>query len=302
MRAKQLLGLAALLLATISTLGCGTTISPGHVGIVVNKFGSERGVNSYAATTGFVAYNPFTTTVFEYPTFTQTYVYTANPAEGRKENEEITFTNRDSMLIALDANISYHLLPEKVPAFYVHFRNDDLSQFTYVFLRNAVRNCFNTAAGKYTIEQVMGDNAALIKEAHDCVQNDVKEYGVVVEQFGIIGAPRPPAAVIVAINAKVQATQLAFQKQNEVLQAQAEAAKRVAEAEGEAKSTVAKAEGQATANRKLAESLTPSLMEWQRIQVQREWVGRWNGETPQVTLGSGNGQPPNLLYNLPSNR
>ncbi len=53
-----------------------------------------------------------------------------------------------------------------------------------------------------------------------------------IDQFGFIGSPRPPQSVIDAINAKVQAQQIAVQKQNELVQSQADAAKLVAAAEG----------------------------------------------------------------------
>ena len=66
---------------------------------------------------------------------------------------------------------------------------------------------------------------------------------MVIDQFGFIGSPRPPSSVIDAINAKVQAQQIAVQKQNELVQAQADAAKLVAAADGQAKAQVAIANG-----------------------------------------------------------
>lgn len=258
-------------------VGC-TRINPGHVGIEVNMAGSQRGVQDFVVKTGWVYYVPGKTQVFEYPTYVQSYVWTHDEKEGSEKNEEITFTTRDQMKVSVDVNLSYSLSAEKVPAFYVKFRSDDIKTFTHGFLRSVARDCFNEAGGRYQVEQIMGDNAAFIKEARVCVEDHVGKYGVEIEQFGIIGAPRPPDGVIAAINLKVQAQQTAMQKQNEVAQAEADARKTVAEANGFAAATLAKATAQAKANKTLAASITPQLLEYTKLQ-------QWDGQLPQVTGG-----------------
>lgn len=267
-------------------VGC-TRISPGHVGIVVNSSGNQRGVQDYPATTGRVWYNPANTSVLEYPTYMQNAVWTHNKDEGHPVNEEITFTTKDSMQVAADISIAYQLKSEKVPNFYVKFRNDDMDQFTHGFLRNMTREKMDAAAGKYSIEQIMGDNAAFLKETREALQAELDPIGVQVEQFGFIGAPRPPQSVIDAINLKVQATQIALQKQIEVAQTEADAKKRVAEAEGVAKARLIEADAQAQANRKIAESLTATLVQYKQLE-------KWDGKLPQVSSGAGSGFMLNL--------
>lgn len=274
---RRLVALLSLIVCAVSATGCGTTIAPGHAGIVVDSYGKDRGVQSYTASTGRVWYNPITTTVFEYPTFVQSVVFTHSPDEGKAVNEEITFTNADQMSIAADVSLSYSLSIEKLPAFYVKFRSDDLNQFTYGFLRSLMRDKFNDCAGRYTIGQIMGDNGPFLREVKAALQTDLEPIGVHLEsQFGFIGAPRPPQQVIEAINLKVQATQLAIQKQNELVQVQADAAKSVAKADGDAKATLIWASAQADANRRMAESITSNLLELKRLE-------KWNGTLPQVT-------------------
>jgi len=275
-----------LLLAAVWLMGC-TRIGPGHVGIQVNMAGSQRGVQDFELSTGWVYYMPGKTAIFEYPTYVQSYVWTHDEKEGSEKNEEITFTTKDALLVALDVNVSYSLVPEKIPAFYVKFRSDDIKQFTHGFLRSVARDCFNEVGGRYGVEQIMGDNSAFLKDARDCTQAHVAPYGVNLDQFGIIGAPRPPRGVIEAINAKVQATQIALQKQNEVLQAKADAEKAVAQANGAAQATIAQANGdaqatliraktQAEANSILSKSLTPELIEYRKLD-------KWDGVLPTVS-------------------
>lgn len=276
---KKTLFLLPLIAFALSSVGCGTTrISPGYVGIIVNQSGTDRGVDSYPATTGRVWYNPFNTSVIEYPTFTQSVVWTKNKDEGKAVDEEITFTNKDKMLIGVDVNLSYKLDPAKVPNFYVQFRSGDLETFTNGFMHNAARDAFNTEAGRYSIDQIMGDNAAFLADVQKTLQDKVGVYGVEIVQFGIIGAPRPPQAVIEQITASVHATQLTQQKTNELAQVQADANKAVAQATGLADARLKQADAEAEANKRIAASLSPTLVEYLRVQ-------RWNGALPQVTGG-----------------
>jgi regulator of protease activity HflC (stomatin/prohibitin superfamily) len=266
----------------LSMTGCGgcSRVSAGYVGVKSTLAGSGRGLSDVAVGPAWVFYNPFTEDILEYPTFVQTAVWTMNTQEGKPINEEITFTTKDSLQVNADISLAYSLQPEKVPQFYIKFRSDDLNTFTFGFLRNMAREKFDAVAGRYGVEQVMGDNAPFLGEVRKSLQDELAPIGVHIDQFGFIGAPRPPKGVIDSINAKVQATQLALQKQNEVMQATADAAKAVAVAKGEAEAITTRADAQATANRKLAESLSPTFVEYQKIL-------KWNGQLSQVSGSNG---------------
>lgn len=270
-----------LLIGGIGSTACGRTlVEPGHVGIQVDYYGQDRGVESYPKVTGVVWYNPFTKSVLQYPTFVQTAVWTQNTNEGKPVNEEITFTTSDQMKVDADISLAYHLVPDKVPAFYVKFRSDDLAHFTHGFLRNLAREKFDNVAGKYKIEQIMGDNAPFLSDTREMLQKDLDPIGVQLDQFGFIGAPRPPPAVTESINMKVKATQDAIRVENEVRQTKAQAEKDVAQAEGQARAAIAKADGEAKANVRVASSITPTLLEWRRLDIQQQSISRWNGALP----------------------
>jgi regulator of protease activity HflC (stomatin/prohibitin superfamily) len=286
--------LASLALAVMfAASGCGyTRIDAGHAGIVVDNFGTKRGVQDYTVATGAVFYNPWSTQVFEYPTFVQTYAFTAAKNEGNPEDESITFTDKNAVRINADISLSYQLLPDKIPSFYVKFRNDDIKDFTFGYLHNVTRTAFDTVGGKYAVESIMGDNGQFLSDVKNSIQKEVEPFGVQIQQLGFIGYPRPPQQITDSINQAQQAKYLAQQKQNELLQSQADAAK-----------AVAAAKGQAEANQALTAGITDKLLEWQKLQLQSQqlavtdrWINRWNGVMPTVTAGSEN---PGLLLNLP---
>jgi regulator of protease activity HflC (stomatin/prohibitin superfamily) len=246
--------------------------------------------------TGWVFYNPAGSKVVEYPTYVQTAKWTHDLNEGQPINEEISFNTLQGLTVYGDISLSYHLDPAKVPAFYVKFRSDDISQFTHGFLRNVARDSMNRVAANYTVEEIMGEKKPEMEQrSRDELQSEVKDIGVVIEQFGFIGSPRPPESVVAAINAAQQAKYIAQQKQNELLQSQADAAKQVAAAEGQAKAQIAIAQGEAESNRVRAASISPQIIEWQKLAVTDRWIARWNGSMPQVQAG---GNLPGMLLNV----
>ncbi len=284
---KNIALLSVLILAAMSSTACGrTVIEPGHVGIQVNSYGQNKGVSDYPAVTGVTWYNPFTTSVIQYPVFVQNVSWTKDPGEGHPRNEEISFNTGDQMVVYADISLAYQLEAAKAPEFYVKFRADDIDKWTHGFLRNLTRQKFDEIAGKYKIEQIMGDNAPFLKEVRDTVQKDLDPYGVHLEQLGFNGSPRPPQAVIDSINGKVKATQDAIRVENEVRQTNAQAQKDVAKAEGEAKAAIAKANGEAKANQILTSSLTPQLLQWRQLDINEKTIGKWNGALSTYSGGA----------------
>jgi len=281
----KFLVVALVAVAFIVTMGvascCITRIPPGYVGIKVNYAGSDRGVENLPSRTGWVFYNPLVSRVFEYKTFVQTVSWTRNMQEGKAVNEEISFNSKEGMIIAADISLSYSLKPDKVPAFYVKFRTDDLDVFTHGYLRNVARDLFNEVGGKYSVEDIWGSQKeALLKEIRDRLSASVVDLGVVIEQFGFIGAPRPPDNIVQAMNAKVAATQQAMQAENEKRKAEANAQIKIAQAEGEAQSILRVAQAQAEANKLLSSSITMELVQYRALD-------KWNGILPQIILGDG---------------
>ncbi|MDE1970049.1 MAG: prohibitin family protein [Patescibacteria group bacterium] len=270
----NLFSTVALFFVMISMSGCAATVDPGHAGIKVNYYGSNRGVQDYPIVTGRVWYNPISEKVLSYPTFVQTAVWTSNSHEGSPNNEEISFNSKEGLIINGDISLSYQLDPSKVPAFYVKFRSDDLNNFTHGFLRNVARDAFNEVASTYAVDDLYGPKKEeFLREVRKRINDKVSPFGVEIQQFGFIGAPRLPQSVVDALNMKIKATQDAIRVENELREARAEANKRVATAEGEAR-----------ANEILTKSITPTLLEWRRLELLKE---KWNGALPTVIGGNG---------------
>ena len=263
-----------------------TRIEAGYVGIEVNLAGSQRGASEIPVRTGWVLYSPLTTQVIEFPTYVQTVKWTRDSNEGHAFNEEMGFNSKEGMEIFADVSLSYAIEPNRVPDFYVKYRVNQLDAFTHGILRDIVRNSLNEVASTYTVEDIYGEKKAqFLRQVEQLIQAKVANFGVGVQQFGFIGAPRLPSVIAQAITAKAQAIQEAERAKNELATTQAEAAKKIAEAEGDAKSAVTRAQGEADANRIRQNSLTPQLLELRRLENQRALIERWNGQMPTVQTG-----------------
>ena len=259
--------------------GC-ARIEPGRVGIKVHLYGGSKGVDVEPLGVGMTVYNPITTSVYEFQTSVQTTAW---------QNEEaITFAS-EGMAITAPISLSYYLQADKVPAFFSKFRTDDLNGFTHGFLHNVARDAFNEEASTYTVEEIYAvKKEAFIAKVKARINATTVDYGVVIEQFGVVGNFILPPQVMEALNNKIKATQDAIRVENELRQQEAEAKKVVAKADGDAKARTIQAKAEADANRIVAASITPEL-------IQYEIARKWDGHRPMVEGQSSGG----LLLNIP---
>lgn len=284
-KVKMFIGVFSIFCIITLISGCGCSIiEPGHVGIKVNNLGSDRGVQKYTAQTGLVFYMPWMSSIFEYPTYVQTGIWSQSRDEGSPTNEEISFNTKEGSSVTGDVSLSYQLLPEKVPAFYVKFRSDNLEEFTHGFMRNIARDAFNEIGSRYLLEEIYGiKKEELLSEVKKRINLEVNQYGVSLVQFGFTGRLRIEQNIMNALNNKLKTTQDAIAAENRLRQATADAANRVAAAKGEAEANIV-----------LAQSITDNLIKWRQMDLTEAAIKRWNGVRPLVE-----GNDSGLLLQLP---
>lgn len=260
------------ILAVIVFSGC-TMVEPGFVGIRVNSYGDNKGVEDYPVETGRVWYNPFTTTIYEYPTFTQNMSW--------QGPEKISFNTSQGSRISCDVGLSYAIKADKVPHLFVKHRKD-LDYITHNYLRNKVRDAINKHSAEYTaIDALGGKLQELLSRAKADLVEELEPEGFVIDTLSFISAPEADdPSVTKSISDVISSTQRAIEAENKVKQIEAEARQEVARAEGKALAILAEAKAQADANKILAESLTGELVRYKMIE-------KWSGELPRVSGGEG---------------
>jgi regulator of protease activity HflC (stomatin/prohibitin superfamily) len=270
---KKYLALTLLLL----TVAACSKVPAGHVGIKVYLLGGSKGVDHEELGVGryWVGFNE---ELYLFPTFMQNYEWTADSREGSATDESISFQTVDGMVANADVGISYSIDPAKVSTIYQTYRRG-VEEITDTFLRNMVRDSLVKQASSKPIEYIYGaGKAEMMSKVQQEVANTVKERGIIINQIYWIGEIRVPDVVKTAIDAKIEATQKAQQRANEVATAKAEADKKIEEARGQAESILKVAEAQAKANKLVASSLTSELVQYFGLE-------KWDGKLPMYTGG-----------------
>jgi len=262
--------IAALLLAACSK------VETGFVGVQVDMYGSDRGVQTKVLGPGryFTGWN---TTVYEYPTFTENYVYSKAPEEGHPTDESVTFQAKGGVAINADFGISYHISADNAPLVFQKYHKD-LDGITMGPLRNLIRDSLNEVAGNLTFDEISNDIPAFMSKVNAELIKRAAPNGLTVELLSNVGAFHWPEAIQASINAQQQAKMDAITSQNQLQKTQAEAAKRIANSDADLK--IAANDAQATVIRGQALAKNPEIL-------QQMWIEKWDGKLPVYQLGSG---------------
>lgn len=263
----------------MSMAGC-DKVPAGSVGVKVDLLGSEKGVNTEELGVGryWIGWNE---ELYLFPTFTQNYTWTQSKSEGSGADESITFQSVEGMEVNADIGISYFIRPEKAVTVFQKYRKG-VDEITGVFIRNMVRDSLVKNASNMKIDSIYGAGKnELIQKVQNDVKLQVEDIGIVVEKIYWVSSPRLPKTVVASINSKIEATQKALLRENEIQQSRAEAQKQIESAKGEAESVRLKAIAAADAIQIKAKALreNPEVL-------QLEAINKWDGVMPKM-IGSG---------------
>lgn len=287
-------GLTLVLLVLTCVLGSAscTRVDPGHVGIRVKLAGTARGVQDAPIVSGWVAYNPITEMVVEFPTSVQNIVWSKDVHEGSATDESITFASSEGVTVNADVGLAFHVEAQRAPRLYARFRQRDVLVLAHGYVRNVVREALNEGAAVMPVQQIYGaGKTRLLNESLQRVVARLGDDGFVIDQLTFNSALRLPDNVVAAINRAMEATQNAIQAENRVRQIRAEAEQAVAQARGaaEAARQRAQGEGDALLIRARSEAQANEII---RLSMNRDVIAyrqleRWDGHLPVVT-GGGN--------------
>lgn len=276
---------------------CMERVPAGYVGVVYNMSG---GVDGEVLTQGWHLVSP-TKKVTTYSIgIEQSYLTSEN--KGDSENDEsFNIPTSDGKTVKVNLEFSYRFDPEKVTDTFVQFKGRSGESVKNTFIKPKIMAWTQEVSATYPVTDIFGDKRTEINAELDTyLKEKFAPYGIIIDtvNFTDISVDDETAAAIQkkvtaqqelelanieAQTAKVQAEKdkqvalIEAEKNKETASIQAEQAKIKAQGEADAKKIAAEAE--AEANRKIAESLTPELIE--KIKYEQ-----WNGELPQVQ-GSG---------------
>ena len=247
-------------------------VDSGHVAILVENTGNERGMSRVEYKRGWVLFNNFTQRYYEFPVYQQHIDY-----------EENTIITKGGFQVTIKPSFNYSLNPTKVDDMFQNLRVD-IKQVEQGWLKNAIISSVNDVANLYTVDSIFNHRAEFESDiVRECNKRVIKWFNVSQLRTNI-APPKEIAQAIVAKTKAVQDAQAAIQRKSV---AEAEAQEKIARAKGDSAQAVIAASGEAAAYQLKQKSLTPMLL-------QQQWIEKWNGALPSTQLSSG----ANTMYGL----
>lgn len=283
-------------------------VPAGYVGIIYNMNG---GIEDKVLTQGWHWVGPTKSVTLYSIGIEQSYLTSGEDGDS-KNDDSFEVPSSDGKGLKVDLTFTYRYDAEKVTQLFTRFKGQSGKDVRDSFIKPNIISWTKEVTAKYPVTEILGDERANLNIAlSEYISAKFESYGIIVENVSLIDIDADPetrASVQRKVNAQ-QELELAqieqktanvqAQKDKEVALIAAEQEKEVAainaekakiKAEGEAEAIRIKAEADAEANKKIADSLTPELIEKQKID-------KWNGSVPQV---SGEGAIPIVSIDVPT--
>jgi regulator of protease activity HflC (stomatin/prohibitin superfamily) len=248
--------------ACLVAAGCATTVGPGHAGVL---WRASSGTQPTSYSEGLYYLAPWN----------QLYVY---DLRSTSHDEVLDIIAVNGLGIKLDASVRYHLAAGEIVALQKEIGPEYYQKILEPVLRSEARRVL----GRYTPEEIYSTKRDLIeREIREGLKTKIEGKHLVLEAI-LIRNVELPEAIRHAIDQKLSAEQDVL-RMKYVL----EVAKSVAEQRR------IEAQGIADYNNVVAASLTPPVLEFERIQQLNRLAASSNAKT--VVIGPGAGNTPVLL-------
>ncbi len=280
------LGILGLMLFT-------TKIPAGYAGIVYNMNG---GIEENVRHQGWSIVFP-TKTVTKYTVAREQSYMTKDNRGDSEEDESFEIPTKEGASLEVDVAFGYTFDINRLPDTFNTFRGQSGKEILDSFIKPTMQGWIKEITPHYGMIEIVSKqrgevNAALTEE----MQKRFDKYGIIIDTVTLTDV-RPDEETDKAIKKKIKAQEeletakvtaeqakVEANKEKEVALIQAEKEKETAKinaekakikAEGDAEAKRIAAEAEAEANKKVAGSLTPELIEKQKIE-------KWNGTVPQI--------------------
>ncbi len=280
---KKAIVVLCVLIALLMLSGCVTKVKAGYVGVKVNLYGDDKGVQNKVVGPGRY-FESINTEYYKYPVFTNMYPFTAGKDEGSVVDESFSFQSKEGVKCNADIGVQCKADPAKANILFQTYR-EDMETIIKKYVRADVRNSLNKYVASLPVDSLY--STAKVNMMDNITKDLTKKYestGLIIESITLLSDIRFPTEIQQGIIDKMSASQRAMQRENELREARAMAEKQVIQAKAEA-----------DANRAKVQTITPQLIEWERMQMTKAFISKWNGSS--VPQYMGNGGTFNLLFN-----
>lgn len=277
----------ALILGLIGAVICLERVPAGYVGVVYNMNG---GVDGEVLTQGWHLVAP-TKKVTTYSIGIEQSYLTSDDKGDSKEDESFSIPTSDGKTVRVNLEFSYRFDEARVAQTFVTFKGKSGESIKDTFIKPKVIAWTQEVSANYPVTDIFGDKRTAINAELDTyLKEKFDQYGIIIDtvNFTDISVDSETAAAIQKkvtaqqelelANIEAQTAKIQAEKDKQVAEIAAEQA--IVEANAAAEVVRIEAEAEANANRVIAASLTPELIEKLKYE-------QWNGAVPKVTTSGG---------------
>ena len=265
---------------------CTEKIPAGYVGVVYNMNG---GIEDDVLTQGFKVVSPTKKITLYSIALEQSYM-TKDSQGDSKEDESFEIPTKEGAALEVDVAFSYSYELSEVPQTFTRFRGQSGKEILNSFIKPKMQAWIKEITPQFSMISIVSTQRGEVNRTlTEQLQARFKPYGIAIDNVALADV-RPDAETDEAIRKKIKAQEeletakvtaetdkVNAQRDKEVAQIKAEQDK--IEAQGKADAKIIAAEAEAKSNKLISDSLTPELLERQKI-------SKWNGSVPTVQ-GSG---------------
>ena len=283
-------GIIAAIISGILALGVAVTaiiclerVPVGYVGVIY----SAAGVEDQTLAQGWHMLSPLKK-VSCFPISQQQIVFSDDPADyGEKEHDDWSIdAPADGGMVKINLTVNYNFMPDRVVELYSRFNGMNGETLVESRIQNSIIAYVKEVTPRFSVMDIYSDKKSEVNEAITEYLNEKlqDEYGINITSALVIDVELDNT-LMQKVQAKEQAKQDAeiaeLEKQTAMAQAETDKVKAQAkadvdliEAQAEADAAKIAADAEAEANSKIAQSITPELIQWQEAQARMEhgWV------------------------------
>lgn len=277
---------------------CTTRVPAGYNAV---QYDINGGIKKECLEQGWHITSPTITTTLYTTGLEQSYM-TAEKKGDSPNDDSFQVPTSDGKQVTTSLEFSYYFDKDRLAEIFTRFKGKSGEEVKDTFIKDKIKSWSREVTEQYPVIDLLGGKIAEINENLDVhLRTKFEPYGIIIDTVNITDVvvdEETKAAVQKKVNAQ-QEQELAeieaktatinAEKEKEVALIAAEKDKETAQinaeqaaikAKGQADAIKIKAEAEAEANKKIAESLTPELIE--KIKYDK-----WTGEMPMVSGASG---------------
>ena len=283
---KTFAGIVAGLLAVVVAIVAFVSVERvpvGYVGVVY----SAAGVEDQTLAQGWHLLSPLKK-VSKFPVSQQQIVFSDDPADyEEKEHADWSIdAPADGGMVKINLTVNYNFMPDRVVELFNRFNGMNGETLVESRIQNSIIAYVKEVTPQFSVMDIYSDKKSEVNEAITNYLNEKlqDEYGINVASALVIDVELDDT-LMQKVQAKEQAKQDAeiaelekqtamAQAETDKVKAQADADVALIEAQAKADAATIAAEAEAESNRKIAQSITPELIQWEEAQARLEhgWV------------------------------